>query len=188
MSAQPIAAVVYGDGLYPDRVIARALAPLRERGIPLAGVLQREAAGLRDRHPCDLLLEDLSSGEILVLAEHRGSQARGCRLDVGLLAEIAESIESNLAGDAPRLLVVNKFGKIEANGGGLRDAIAEAVDLGIPVLVGVPSRNLDRWRAFAGPFAMELPPEPTALASWLRAHGLLVQQPPPSGVEAALAA
>ena len=50
----------------------------------------------------------------------------------------------------PRLLIVNKFGKIEADGGGLREAIAEAVDLGIPVLVGVPARNLDRWRAFAG--------------------------------------
>jgi hypothetical protein len=95
MSAQPIAAVVYADAVYPDRLIANAIRSLRARGIALAGVLQREvsslAAGRADRHPCDLLLEDLSSGEILTLAEYRGKHARGCRLDIGLLTELAQA-------------------------------------------------------------------------------------------------
>ena len=89
-----------------------------------------------------------------------------------MLTELAETVAASLHGDAPRLLIVNKFGKIEADGGGLRGAIAEAVDLGIPVLVGVPARNLDRWRAFAGPLAVELPAEPAAITGWLEAHGL----------------
>jgi len=176
MSPLPIAAVVYGDGLYPDRVIARALEPLRERGLTLAGVLQLVAAAFPKRHPCDLLLEDLTSGEVVALAEHRGKEARGCRLDVGLLTELAESVVASLHSEAPCLLVVNKFGKIEADGGGLRGAIADAIDLGIPVLVGVPARNLDRWRAFAGSFALELPAEPAALTRWLEVHGLSAAQ------------
>jgi nucleoside-triphosphatase THEP1 len=171
MSEIAIAAIVYSDGVYPDRVIARAIEPLRAAGLPLAGALQVEpvAAG---RHPCDMLLEDLASGEVHAIAEHRGQQARGCRLDVGLLTEIGEAVLQGLCGELPRLLIVNKFGKIEADGGGLRAAIAEAVDLGIPVLVGVPARNLDRWRAFAGSFAVELPADDVALSRWLAAQGL----------------
>jgi nucleoside-triphosphatase THEP1 len=166
-----IAAIVYADGIYPDRVIAEAIAPLREGGVQLAGALQVEA-GSRGRHPCDMLLEDLASGEIHAIAEDRGSQARGCRLDVGLLTEIGDSVLHSLYDDSPALLVVNKFGKVEGDGGGMRQAIVEAVDRGIPVLVGVPARNLDRWRAFVGSLSRELPAEAAAITGWLRDCGI----------------
>jgi hypothetical protein len=174
MSDVLIAALVYADGIYPDRAIARAIDPLRERGVALAGALQLEPADLPGRHPCDMLLQDLASGDVTAIAEDRGSGARGCRLDPSLLTDLAEAVTSSLYSEEPRLLVVNKFGKIEADGGGLRGAIAEAVGLGIPVLVGVPARNLDRWRAFAGPLAVELPAEPAAITAWLEAQGLPV--------------
>lgn len=166
----PIAALVYSDGIYPDRAILRALEPLRDRGVPLAGLVQVGAPP--GGHACDMLLQNLATGDVTAIAEDRGKHATGCRLDVGLLTELGEAVTSSLQTDAPRLLVVNKFGKIEADGGGLRDAVAEAVNLGIPVLVGVPARNLDRWRAFAGSLAVELPAEPAAIATWLAGHGL----------------
>jgi len=171
---EPIAAIVYSDGVYPDRIIACAIEPLRAAGLPLAGALQVEpvAAG---RHPCDMLLEELASGDVHAIAEHRGREARGCRLDVGLLTEIGEAVLQSLHDEQPRLLVINKFGKIEADGGGLRQAVAEAVDLGIPVLVGVPTRNLDRWRAFAGSFAVELTADESDVERWLAQHGLAVE-------------
>ena len=172
MTVRSIAAVVYADGIYPDRVIANAIAPLQERGVPLAGALQVEAERMPGRHPCDMLLMDLASGDVSAIAEYRGKHAAGCRLDVGLLTDIGEAVSSSLHDGEARLLVVNKFGKIEADGGGLRGAIADAVDLGIPVLVGVPARNLDSWRAFAGPLADELPVELAAVAAWLDAQGL----------------
>jgi len=172
MSDAIIAAVVYADGVYPDRVLARAIAPLRERGMAIAGAIQLDPSGQPGRHPCDLLLEDLASGEVTAIAEHRGREARGCRLDIGILTELAETVAASLRADVPRLLVVNKFGKIETDGGGLRSAIAEAVARGIPVLVGVPVRNLDRWRAFAGSLAVELPADSAVIAGWLARHGL----------------
>ena len=184
MSDVLIAALVYADGVYPDRVIAHAIEPLRERGVALAGALHLESTGLEGRHPCDIILQDLSTGDVTAIAEHRGREARGCRLDVGLLTDLAEAVASSLRREQPRLLVVNKFGKIEADGGGLRGAIAEAVSKGIPVLVGVPARNLDRWRAFAGPLAVELPADSSAIAKWLQAHGLPVA-PGVSGVRGA---
>ena len=172
MSFPLIAALVYADGVYPERVIARAVEDLRNRGIALAGTLQRAADEMADRHPCDLLIEDLATGEVTAIAEHRGKEARGCRLDVGLLTELSEAVLASLRSEEPRLLVINKFGKIEADGGGLRQALAEAAALGIPVLVGVPMRNLDRWRAFAGLFAVELPVDDAAVAGWLDEQGL----------------
>jgi hypothetical protein len=38
----------------------------------------------------------------------------------------------------------------------MRDLIAQAVCMGIPVIVGVPERNLRGWREFAGEFSVEL--------------------------------
>jgi hypothetical protein len=168
----PIAAVIYPDGVYPDRLLRQVLAPLRGRGVPLAGVLQVDQQPAGDCHPCDMLLEELAGGGIVALAENRGKHARGCRLDVAGLTELAEAVQSSLQADEPRLLVVNKFGKIEADGGGLREAIADAVALGIPVLVGVPLRNLESWRAFAGDLATELVPDAAAIGRWLDSHRL----------------
>jgi nucleoside-triphosphatase THEP1 len=175
MSDLLIAALIYADGVYPDQAIARAIEPLRERGVQLAGAIQRDPADRPGRHPCDLLLENLATGEITPIAEHRGKEARGCRLDVGVLTDIAEAVASSLHDDEPRLLIVNKFGKVEADGGGLREAIADAVCLGIPVLVGVPMRNLDRWRAFAGACSVELPADAAAISAWLESQGLPVR-------------
>jgi hypothetical protein len=174
----PIAAVVYADGIYPDRLLRQVLAPLRDRGVPLAGVLQVEQQPADDCHPCDMLLEELAGGEIVAISENRGKHARGCRLDIGVLTELAEAVQSSLQADEPRLLVINKFGKIEADGGGLREAIADAAALGIPVLVGVPLRNLESWRSFAGSLATELKPEAAAIGGWLRSHGLRTAEVP----------
>jgi nucleoside-triphosphatase THEP1 len=178
MSDPMIAALVYADGVYPDQAIGRAIEPLRERGVPLAGAIQHDPTDRPARHPCDLLLENLATGEIIAIAERRGREARGCRLDVGVLTDISEAVVSSLHGDEPRLLIVNKFGKIEADGGGMREAIADALHLGIPVLVGVPMRNLDRWRTFAGAYAVELPADPVAISEWLASQGLPVRAGP----------
>lgn len=44
---------------------------------------------------------------------------------------------------------------MEAEGGGVRGTIAEAAELGISIVVGVPARNLDQWRNFAGDLSDE---------------------------------
>lgn len=180
MSDARIAALVYADGVYPDRAIAQAIHPLLERGVEMAGAIQLDPADRPGRHPCDLLLQNLATGEVTAIAEHRGKEARGCRLDVDVLTGIAQAVAGSLHEEEPRLLIVNKFGKIEADGGGLRDAIAEAVDLGIPVLVGVPARNLDRWRAFAGALSIELPADAVAISDWLGSQGFPVRAGAPA--------
>ena len=114
----------------------------------------------------DVVLEDLATGHRMALFENRGAGARGCRLDEAALAEATPRIEGSLE-HAPQLLILNKFGKVECEGGGLRDLIPNAIDRGIPVVVGVPKRNIDAWRSFAGEFAIEPTDDAHEVDRWL---------------------
>lgn len=165
----PIAALPYGEGAYPDALLDRLVRDFQSAGYRVAGVLQHDLAR-HDRTRCDMNLEDLATGELVALSEDRGEASRGCRIDQNGLARAAALVETALATGPVNLLVINKFGKIESEGGGLRDAIAEAAARGIPVIVGVPLRNLDAWNAFAGAFATVLPVTGAGLGEWLGAH------------------
>lgn len=67
------------------------------------------------------------------------------------------------------VLIVNKFGKREAEGKGLVPVIAEALDMGLPVLIGVTGLNLAAFLPFAGEEVAALPSEPTLIANWCKA-------------------
>lgn len=54
------------------------------------------------------------------------------------------------------LLVLCKFGKAEVEGGGFRSLIAKALELSVPVLIGVPLINLLPFREFSGGLAQEI--------------------------------
>lgn len=160
-----VAALVYRTEHYPDAAFAALVAHARSRGLRLAGALQHLASDQADRR-CDVELEDLATGHRTPLFENRGREARGCRLDEGALADATARIEGSLDA-APDLLVLSKFGKVECEGGGLRDLIAGAIDRGIPVIIGVPDRNIEAWRAFAGEFAAELGDDVAAVTHWV---------------------
>jgi nucleoside-triphosphatase THEP1 len=170
LSSEPIGyvvAIVYADETYPDAIFRTLVGRCRELGLSVAGVVQHQAFEGADRR-CDLLLEDLASGHRTALFEDRGTDARGCRLDQAALVEATARVEGSLE-NAPQLLVLNKFGKVECSGGGLRDLIASAIDRGIPVIIGVPKGNLEAWRSFAGEFATELPDDASRILKWLEA-------------------
>jgi hypothetical protein len=163
--ARPVAAIVYANEVYPDALFQMLVQWCRDRRLTLAGVLQHQAFVGGDRR-CDVILEDLATGHRTALFENRGAGARGCRLDEAALAEATARVEGSFE-QVPHLLVLNKFGKVECDGGGLRDLIASAIDRGIPVIIGVPERNLGAWRDFAGEFAAELPDESGRIMGWL---------------------
>lgn len=167
----PILAVVYADGITADRFLADLGYSLRSSGLNVAGLVQLNSF-VRDPVKCDMAVEELHSGTVLQLSEDRGPQARGCRLDRAVLAEAAALLLAAL-NEKPDLLILNKFGKTEAEGAGLRDVLALAVERRVPVIVGVPFRNLDRWRIFAGDMAEECPVESDRIRLWISSHGLV---------------
>ncbi len=83
--------------------------------------------------------------------------------------------------ETPDLLIINRFGKTEAAGGGVRPLIVDAVDHGVPLLIAVPLRNVISWHAFIGDLAVEhqfadLPAEVEAMS---RVLGLALPLPIP---------
>ena len=170
----PILAIVYSDGLAADRFISDLGYKIRDAGIAVAGIVQHNQF-IRDRTKCDMEVEELASGIVLQLSEDRGKEARGCRINRGALSEAAALLSASLD-RRPELMILNKFGKLEAEGRGLRDTFADAVQLGVPIIVGVPYRNIEQWRAFTGGLAEECSIASSRLHDWLLFQGFDLNQ------------
>lgn len=151
--AQPLTALVYETGFPIGAVLAELAARVRAQGRRVGGLIELLGPEREDRHACDMVLKNLASGEEFEIAEERGKLARGCRLDYDVLLRAAASVQAQI--DALDLILLNKFGKADAEGGGFRSVLAEALARDIPVAIGVPRRNLDAWREFAGDLAVE---------------------------------
>jgi hypothetical protein len=170
-----LVAIVYATEAYPQSTFERIVEDCRRRGLRVAGVLQHPVCSEAAGH-CDVALEELTTGLRTDLFEDRGPGASGCRLDEAALAEVNGQVAHSLDADA-ELLILNKFGKVEAEGRGLLDLVAMAVDRGIPVVIGVPFRNLEAWRHFAGGMSVEFSSDPLEVTDWLnRTYPVAVAQ------------
>lgn len=141
-------AIVYDRGGDVAHVARRFVARWRRRGLSACGLLE-EQIERPGRRRCDMVVEELASGERIAISQDRGAQARGCMLDSDGLLRAGELVRDALIAGVERAMF-NKFGKSESEGAGLRDTIAEAIGAGVPTVVFVPRRNLEAWRAFAG--------------------------------------
>lgn len=153
--------------LHPDRGATDALlgvvaAQLQAAGVALAGAVQSNAGG--DDPRCDMDLRLLPDGLVIRISQSLGPGSTGCRLDAGALETAVGLVEPRLA--AAELLIVNKFGKHEAEGRGFRALVAEALAQGMPVLIGVNAANLVAFEEFSGGLAQPLAPDVGALVGW----------------------
>ena len=138
---------------------------LLQHGIRATGVVQINAER-DDAGPCDMDVKVLPDGPAIRISQSLGREARGCRLDPAALERAVGLVEARLAEGAD-CLIVNKFGKHEAEGRGFRTAIAEALSADIPVLVGLNRLNADAFVQFSGGLAVELAPNLEDLANWI---------------------
>lgn len=160
-----LAAIPYAGGFGIDDFMQALVPGLRARGLRLGGVIQHNNPDHPDRCMA-MSLENLANGRRFPISQDLGAAAKGCRLDAAGLAAAAAAFGEALAGGAD-LVIVNRFGKQEAHGEGLRDEIAGAVLAGIPVIVPVRHDFLAPWRDFAGEEWAELPPEAEAVERWV---------------------
>ncbi len=148
-----------------DLVLERLATELAARGLRCCGTVQINSER-PDAGPCDMDVRVLPDGAVLRISQDLGPQARGCRLDPAALETAVGLVAASLSSGAD-LLIVNKFGKHEAEGRGFRDVIAEALALDIPVLVGLNAINRPAFENFAEGLAIPLPPDPAALMAWV---------------------
>ncbi len=150
-----------------DRALMEAAAVLRARGLRLAGVVQTNT-DCPGTHHCDMDVQVLPDGATFRISQALGAGSHGCRLDPGALELAVAAVGATLTDDTDAL-ILNKFGKHEAEGRGFRDLIAEALSRGIPVVAGVNRLNEAAFLDYAGAMAEALPADPARVADWVQA-------------------
>ncbi|WP_420858275.1 DUF2478 domain-containing protein [Marivivens marinus] len=152
-----------------DPLLAAVADRLGARGISVAGAVQVNTPGADTAHR-DMDLTLLPGGGRVRISQNLGPGASGCRLDPAGLAEAVAYVEGQIA-TRPGLIVVNKFGKEEAEGRGFRPLIGAALAEGIPVLTAVADENRPAFDDFAQGLAEDLLPDSDALMDWATAGG-----------------
>ncbi len=143
-----LAAILYDADQLGDNAIADIARRLQDNGHRVGGVVQCniQRPGLCR---CDMELRELTSGRVFPISQNLGNQSSGCRLDSAALEHVVGLVEAAVRSGLD-ILILNKFGKQEAEGKGLRNAIVLAADAGIPVLVGLNRDKCDSWIEFCG--------------------------------------
>lgn len=147
-----------------DQLLAELAARIAQSGTRLAGTIQTN----RERdctHHCDMDLHVIPDGPVVRINQDLGAEATGCRLDAGALEAAVVAVAQRLGG--AEVLIVNKFGKHEAEGRGFRHLMADALARGLPVIVGVNIQNMAAFLEYADGMAQPLPAEPDQILAWL---------------------
>lgn len=118
-----------------------------------------------DAGPCDMDVLVLPTGPTLRISQSLGRAARGCRLDPEALETAVGLVQARLP--ESDCLIVNKFGKHEADGRGFRTVIGEALALELPILVGLNALNAEAFLEFSGGFAKKIEPSAQEIERWL---------------------
>lgn len=148
-----------------DSVLSDLAAHLTGQGRILAGIVRDQSHESRFANGCDMKVRVLPGGPVIQITQELGTGSDACRIDPGAIADAVAAVESGKIGGAD-LFILNKFGPEEAEGRGFCQAIAAALDKGVPVLVGVGAANRAAFDSFAGGLAAALPADMQALLDW----------------------
>ncbi|GAA6208234.1 DUF2478 domain-containing protein [Cognatishimia sp. WU-CL00825] len=148
-----------------DMLLADTAQQLTDAGWRPCGIVQINTKTQGD-HRCDMDVKILPGGPTIRISQSLGAHARGCRLNPSALEQSVSASAAELAKGAD-VLIVNKFGKHEAEGRGFRDLIAEALVQDVPVIVGVNQQNLQAFLDFTQGLATFLEPQQNNLLGWV---------------------
>jgi nucleoside-triphosphatase THEP1 len=162
-----LAAVHYDRGYDIDGLLCEAAAFLSAEGFKLGGLIQRTTGDRGGSCANSVHVVDLRTGRGFDIWQDRGPSARGCRLDETGLTE-AEHVIDQAIQDRVDLLMINRFGRAESLGRGLRRYVEQAFAEGIPVLTAVKPPYAPAWQAFAPGLAVELTCDAAAISDWAR--------------------
>ena len=77
----------------------------------------------------------------------------------------AEAVRRDIAAGCD-LVVLSKFGNLEKNGRGLRDAFTAAIEADIPILTSVSPAYMAAWEGYAAPRSITLPLDRGRIDEW----------------------
>lgn len=156
-----MAAIANRDGQDSQELLGAAAAGWRRAGLRVAGLLaeSRHLAG-----ECSAaFLIDIASGRRFSIQLDAAPEGTICHLDTGGLDEACAGLRPQIAG--ADVVILSKFGKTEASGGGLRAAFADTLAAGKPLLTTVSGKHAEAWAVFA-PGAAWIEPDGGAIQRW----------------------
>ncbi len=162
------AAAIHHDGTRSVDTLLHDLAcRLRDQGWRVRGLVMTYPQG---RAGCEsaMVLVDLSSTEQFLVSQPLGAGSTGCRADTQGFARASQVLRRALTDPAglPDLVVVNRFGSLESEGGGFAAELLELLSNDVPVLTALAPRHQQAWQQFTGGAPL-LPAEPAAVQQWL---------------------
>jgi hypothetical protein len=158
-----LAAIVYTARDDPDRLLLDFVGDLRRAGCRPLGFVQLDRIQSCDAHTIRLLR--LPSGDVVSLRHDPAPDARQCGFETERLVDTAGAIAAGL-GEGADLVVINRFGKLEAEGKGLIDLIRRAGEADIPVLIAVPEHRFEMWTRYSCGMSVRVSCNRGALDRW----------------------
>jgi hypothetical protein len=157
-----IAAIEDDSSTRAQTLFADEIARWRAEGVRVVGYVE-EPHGLPDRSCSGGVLCDVVTGARYPIYLETLPEGATCHID-------AKGAQTACAALLPQIadcdvVVLSKFGKLEAAEGGLGAAFRAAVSAGKPLLTAVSDKHRAAWRSFA-PDAVAVSAEPGALRAW----------------------
>lgn len=163
-----VAAAILDDGTQDvDALLTQIVQEQQQAGRHVRGLLMTYPDG-REGCAAPMVLVDLVTREEYLVSQPLGSGSTACRADVQGFARASQVMRDALQA-APDLVVSNRFGGLESEGGGFAAELLELMAHGVPVLTVVASRHLQAWHRFTGAAAV-LPADKATVTDWLARH------------------
>jgi hypothetical protein len=147
-----IAAVVYSRGDDPDTLLRSFAADVARSGCRVVGFHQSGHCHATD----GMRLTLLPSGRAVSITQELGPGSSSCSLDPAQLDCACSELRRCLTSSGAELVVLNRFGKLEEAGRGLRAEIIAAVLAEIPLIIAVSEQRFDAWNRFVGGMSARL--------------------------------
>ncbi|WP_316177022.1 MULTISPECIES: DUF2478 domain-containing protein [unclassified Bradyrhizobium] len=140
---------------------------LSENGLRVSGVIESSADKAR---PCKaMMLRSLDDGRVFAISQDLGPESQACNLDPEGLVLACAAVQQSISRGTD-IVILSKFGKQEAAGGGLADAFGSAIAAGLPVITAVSPAMMDAWTRFAGAFAEHVDADIARRPGWIEAR------------------
>jgi len=173
-----VAVIANREGQDSQALLAEAVAGWRAAGARIAGVL---AENNQEEGVCSAgFLRDIASGRRYSVQLDAPPAGTACHLDVTGMDDACVGLLDQIG--SADVVVISKFGKMEAMQQGLWPAFAAAAGAGKPLLTTVSARHVEAWKRFA-PGAAWLDGDRAALARWWQSPAMRMaraEMPAPS--------
>jgi hypothetical protein len=163
MDATKKIVVVQGPGPVVQ-VLFRTLAERWRGEARVVGAIA-EDHDLPDRSCTAGYLRSLADGARYPIFQDLGRGSQTCHLAGDGAVEAAAAVAKDIEMGCD-LVILSKFGKLEAAGGGLREAFAAAIEAGVPVLTSVALSQAAPWESFAAPLFTPIPADVSEIEAW----------------------